>query len=228
MFRNLILRNLDSNHHEEIMKPLIKRRRTRPGYISSNKIKLVRGGKPYFDQILEMINQAREIIQLQVYIFDQDETGREVAAALMTASKRNVQVYLMTDGYASQGLSRTFIHELKDAGIRFRFFEPLFRSRHSYFGRRMHHKVIVVDNHFAMVGGINISNHYNDMSGKDGWLDFALYMEGAVVKELCRVCQKIWRGYLPVKRISLCRDYQVPLHIKSGKIHCCGSGVMTG
>src|SRR5450755_259637 len=150
------------------MKRSVRRRKIRSGYSTPNRIKLVRGGKPYFDQILEMINQAREIIQLQVYIYDNDETGE--------------QVYLMADGYASQGLSKIFVRETEEAGIHFRFFEPLFRSRKSYFGRRLHHKVIITDNRYGMVGGVNISNHYNDRPDQQGWLDFALYMEGEVVK----------------------------------------------
>src|ERR1700692_4789905 len=129
-----------------------RRRRKASGYSVQNKIKLVRGGKPYFDQIIEMINQAQEIIQFQVYILDYDETGKAVTEALMAAAKRQVQVYLMADGYASQKLPRSFIHEAEQSGIHFRFFEPLFKSRHSYFGRRMHHKVIVADNRFALVG----------------------------------------------------------------------------
>jgi cardiolipin synthase A/B len=197
------------------MKRLARRRRTISGYITGNKIKLIRGGRPYFDQLLELINSAKEIIQLQVYIFDYDDTGKEVTNALMAAAKRNVQVYLMADGYASQGLPKSFLREVEEAGIHFRFFEPLFRSRNSYFGRRLHHKLVIVDNRFAMAGGINISNHYNDMPGQVGWLDFALYMEGEVVKELCRVCQKVWQGYLPAKRISLCKENHEPIQIKA-------------
>ncbi len=176
------------------------------GYTSHNKVKLIHGGTPYFDLLLLMISQAEKSIQLQVYIYDNDETGKEITEALKAAAKRNVQVFLLVDGYASQRLSRAFIRELKDAGVHFRFFEPLFRSRNSYFGRRLHHKVVVVDNRVAMVGGINISNHYNDRPGQPGWLDFALYMEGEIVKDLCRLCQKIWNGYLPVKKIAICED----------------------
>ncbi len=190
-----------------------RRLRSGTGYISQNKIRLIRGGRPYFDQLLQLINQAEEIIHLQVYIYDDDETGKEVTAALMSAARRNVSVYLIVDGYASQKLSKKFIREVEDAGIHFRFFEPLFRSRHSYFGRRLHHKVVVTDNRFALVGGINISNHYNDMPGEKGWLDFALHVEGEIVKELCRLCQKIWAGYLPDKRLNLCRESQFPLQI---------------
>jgi cardiolipin synthase len=194
-----------------------RRRRKASGYSVQNKIKLVRGGKPYFDQIIEMINRAKEIIQFQVYIFDYDETGKAVTEALMAAAKRKVQVYLMADGYASQKLPRSFIHEAEQSGIHFRFFEPLFKSRNSYFGRRMHHKVIVVDNRFALVGGVNISNHYNDLPDQPGWLDFALFMEGEVVHELCRVCEEIWNGYLPVKPVHLCNKKEVSFNIPSGE-----------
>jgi cardiolipin synthase len=38
-------------------------------------------------------------------------------------------------------------------------------------------------------------------------------VEGAIVKELCRICQKTWQGYLPDERLSFCRDHQHPLHI---------------
>ena len=188
-----------------------RRKRSGEGYTSLNKIKLVHGGRTYFDQLLTMIREAEQIIQLQVYIYDNDETGREVTSALIAAARRNVQVFLMADGYASQHLSAAFIRELEEAGVHFRFFEPLFKSRHSYFGRRLHHKVIVTDNRFAMVGGINISNHYNDLIDQPGWLDFALHMEGQIVHTLCRVCQKIWQGYLPAERLSLCRENKNPL-----------------
>ena len=194
-----------------------RRRRKASGYSVQNKIKLVRGGKPYFDQVIEMINRAKEIIQFQVYIFDYDETGKAVIEALMAAAKRQVRVYLMADGYASQKLPRSFIYEADQSGIHFRFFEPLFKSRNSYFGRRMHHKVIVVDNRFALVGGVNVSNHYNDLPAQPGWLDFALFMEGEVVHELCRVCEEIWNGYLPVKPVHLCSNKGVSFNIPSGE-----------
>jgi cardiolipin synthase len=68
-----------------------------------------------------------------------------------------------------------------------------------------------------MAGGVNISNHYNDMPEQTGWLDFALHMEGEIVKELCHICQKIWQGYLPAKRVSLCKENQTPFKIKANE-----------
>lgn len=119
----------------------------------------------------------------------------------------------MADGYASQVMSKSFIDELKSAGIHFRFFEPLFKSRGFYFGRRMHHKVVVADAKYAMVGGVNISDRYNDMPGHPAWLDFALHVEGEVVKELCVLCWKSWKGYPINMGITPCEEKQPRFNI---------------
>ncbi|MFI5131728.1 MAG: phosphatidylserine/phosphatidylglycerophosphate/cardiolipin synthase family protein [Chitinophagales bacterium] len=164
-------------------------------YTSLNRVELVRGGKPYFDRMLEMIGSAKNTIHLQTYIFDGDETGKHITAALIEAVKRKVKVYFLADGYASKRLSKQFVTHLKKSGIHFRFFSPLFKSKHFYFGRRLHHKIIVVDTRFAMAGGINITNRYNDLPDVPAWLDFALYVEGEAAKELCVVCWETWRNY---------------------------------
>lgn len=165
-----------------------------PGY-TDNKIKLVRGGREYFTTLLGMIGKAKSTVHFQTYIFEDDETGRSVADALIAASQRKVIVYLLLDGYASQSLPGHFISRLEEAGVHFRFFEPLFKSRHFYFGRRLHNKIVVTDTACTLVGGVNITNRYNDMPGQPAWLDFALYAEGPVAKEVATVCWKNWKGF---------------------------------
>jgi len=171
---------------------------------STNKIKLIRGGREYFDLLIKLIDEARESIHLQTYIYDDDETGKEVGERLTHAARRGVKVYLLVDGYASQSLSAPFVHTIQDAGINFRFFEPVFRSKYFYFGRRLHHKIFVSDTKYALVGGINISNRYNDRSGEPPWLDFALYVEGAIARELCVLCYKTWRGFPRKMELTPC------------------------
>jgi cardiolipin synthase len=162
---------------------------------TENKIKLVRGGRDYFTTLLHMIGKAKSTIHFQTYIFEDDETGRSVADALIAAAQRNVIVYLLLDGYASQSLPAPFIKKLQEAGIHFRFFEPLVKSRHFYFGRRLHNKIVVIDTACTLVGGVNITNRYNDMPGQPAWLDFALYTEGPVSKEVAAICWKNWKGF---------------------------------
>ena len=172
-------------------------------------MQLIRGGRAYFDKLLQLIGMAKESIHLQTYIYEDDETGRLVANALKEAVLRNVEVHLMADGYASQAMSKSFIADLKNAGIHFRFFETFFKSRYFYFGRRMHHKMTVVDTRYALVGGVNISNRYNDMPGQPAWLDFALFVEGEVARELCVLCWKSWKSYPVNMGITPCEEKQV-------------------
>lgn len=195
--RSSKLSTLQSTTAQEknIDNPSNKSKLFKQGYTNNGEVKLVRSGKAYFDLLLQLIAKAKEVIHLQMYIFYDDETGTMVAEALIAAADRNVKVYVMADGYASQWLSRHFIRRMKEAGIQFKFFEPLLKSKHFYFGRRMHYKVLVVDNSYALVGGINISNHYNDTPGSPAWLDFALYVEGHVAQDMNVFCWKTWRGF---------------------------------
>ncbi|MBS1946323.1 MAG: phospholipase [Bacteroidetes bacterium] len=167
-------------------------------YTTVNRVRLIRSGKQYFDELLQLINKAKESVHIQTYIYNDDETGRMIAEALKKAVQRNVVVHLLADGYASQSLSGAFIADLKKSGVQFRFFAPIFKSKYFYFGRRLHHKVAVADAKFALVGGINIADKYNDLPGKPAWLDFALFAEGEIAAPLCVLCWKTWNGY-PLK-----------------------------
>ncbi len=173
-----------------------------PAYCTQNKARVVQGGKEYFTLLLSLIARATQSVHLQTYIFDDDETGTMIADALKAAAKRNVAVFLLADGYASQVMSKVFIKQLRDAGIQFRFFEPLLKSKHFYFGRRLHHKIAVIDANYSLVGGINITNRYNDMPEKKTWLDFALYVEGEIATQLYELCWKMWYGS-PLKMNSI-------------------------
>jgi cardiolipin synthase len=144
---------------------------------------------------------------LQVYILDADETGNLIAAELIAAAQRGVKVYVLADGYASKDLPKEYIQQLIDAGIYFRYFEPLMRSEHFYLGRRLHQKVVVSDGCCGLVGGVNISNHYNDVEDDPAWLDFALYVEGEAARELQKVCIGLWlKPTLRIKKKSLIHE----------------------
>jgi cardiolipin synthase len=162
---------------------------------SSNKVQLVRGGKAYFDLLISLIENALYTIHLQTYIFEMDATGIMVSEALKNAAQRKVAVYLLVDGYASQSIPKYEIEAMTSIGIHFRFFEPVFKSKNFYFGRRMHQKIFIADSMYAIVGGINIANKYNDQLKVAAWLDFALYVEGEIAQDLCFIAWKTWNGF---------------------------------
>ncbi len=171
------------------------------GYTHHNNVRLVHGGADYFGSLVQLIDQAKNVIHLQTYIFDGDETGQLISAALLRAAARKIQIYILLDGYASQHLPREMIAAWKAAGIHFRWFWPLFKSQHFYLGRRLHHKVVAVDASVGMAGGINISDRYNDIGGQPAWLDRALLVEGQAALKLHGVCRDMWaKAYWRIDR----------------------------
>jgi cardiolipin synthase len=164
-------------------------------YTFNNRVSLVKAGTAYFDKLLQMIDNAKLHLHFQTYIFSNDDTGRMVMEALVNAAKRNIKVYVLVDGYASQNFPKTWIQELEQAGAHFRFFEPLLKSTKFYFGRRLHHKVVVADAQQALVGGINIADRYNDSPDEPAWLDFAAFVEGETASQLCTICCRTWKNF---------------------------------
>lgn len=171
--------------------------RNRTHNTSSNEAQLIRGGKEYFSLLKKLIDEAEYLIHLQFYIFDPDETGKRIGKALIAAAERGVKVYILLDAYGSQKLSKNFINRWKDAGVHFRWFQPFFKSDKFYLGRRLHHKVVVVDSFHSLVSGLNISDRYNDMPEAPAWLDWGLYSKGEVSVQLEEVCRKRMKLRIP-------------------------------
>ncbi len=180
------------------------------GYTAYNTIELVSGGTAFFDLLERLINEAKETIHLQMYIYDADETGIRVTEALMRAARRGVKVFMLLDGYASRSLEPEMITDILKSGIHFRWFEPLFKSSRFYIGRRMHHKVFVADGLNSLVGGINISNHYNDRPHQPAWLDWAVHIKGEISTDLHNRCVQMW--FHGLKKFELPSSIRTPVN----------------
>lgn len=172
-----------------------------PGHV----LKMVPGGEPYFTRLLALIDAAKKLLHFQVYIFENDDTGREVAAALKRARLRGVDIFLVMDSYGSKSLPAAFIADLRAHGIHVKYFSPL--PTHFFMlrlGRRLHNKVVVADHSLALLGGINIADKYRGTKGTP-WLDFAVDVQGPVCIEITRICERIYRekyfGKIPAKGV---------------------------
>jgi cardiolipin synthase len=183
-----------------------------------NKVELIQGGRKYFDLLIKLIHESKTSIHFQTYIYDEDETGNEVTAALMGAAARGVKVFMLLDKYGSQGLSKEWVKKVIDAGIFFRFFTQFFKSKRFYLGRRLHHKVVVVDGCKSTVAGLNISNRYNDTAEGPAWLDWAIYIEGDASEKLEDISKSRlrirYKKQVP-KRGSSTFDGKIPVRISA-------------
>ena len=157
-------------------------------YSPAESVKLIFSGNDFFETLENYIDNAKEVIHFQIYIFEEDETGNQIAEALIRATKRGVEVFLLVDAYGSKDLSIDFIKKIEQGNIQFRYFSPLFYKESIYWGRRLHHKVVVVDKNNAIVGGINIGDRYRGSDSNPAWLDYAAFIKGEVCLELHNLC----------------------------------------
>jgi len=186
-----------------------------PEYYQSTHLRLIKSGNEFFELLEQLIRDAQHSIHLQTYIFAHDETGKRIARALEDAARRNVLVYMLVDGYASQGLPDSLINQLTKAGIHFQYFDPLLKSKYFYFGRRLHHKVVSVDDQYALVGGINISDNYNDTVAASAWLDWALFVEGDIAAALREICgRRIKKEEPKILHTKILQDVGYPVRIR--------------
>ncbi len=164
-------------------------------YTPGNAIDLLRNGAEFFPALAEAIDAARREVWFETYIFADDAAGRVIAAALVRAAARGVEVRLLVDGwgakhYLSAGLERF----LRDGGVRLLLYRPevaawQFRSHRL---RRMHRKLCNIDGELAFIGGINVIDDMNTPGHKPPRVDFAVRVRGRLLAPIAETMQRLW------------------------------------
>lgn len=157
-----------------------------PIYSEKNKVDLVKNGDEFIKVNIELIKEAKRFIWLHTYIFDDDETTRPVIEALIHKAKEGVKVYILLDGFGSRFISDKFISRLRENNIHFSWFAPIFSTKLHHLGRRLHSKILLVDNKKVLTGGINHSKKFCAPKNEKPWLDYSVLLEGEEVFEVTK------------------------------------------
>lgn len=72
--------------------------------------------------MLKAMEEAKEHIHMQFYIYRDDEIGEQFQDVMIRKARQGVKVRLLCDGLGSHRLSRRFIRTLRNAGVEFHFF----------------------------------------------------------------------------------------------------------
>lgn len=171
-------------------------------FVGGNQVTLLCNGEAYFPALEKAINEAQHKIFIQTYIFELDDSGLKIGNALKAAALRGVAVHLLLDGFGCKAFPKTYIQALKEKGVRVLLFRPkvspwsLKRNRL----RRMHRKMVTVDERVGFVGGINIIDDYNTPGHFPPRIDYAVKLEGALLTEMQESMEALWyktrRGYV--------------------------------
>ena len=152
-----------------------------------------------------MADLAVRAIDVQYYIFDNDDVGRFLLERLLAAAERDVRVRILLDDheldFADDFLARLDAHPNIEVRVfnafpgRARWSRNLQLITHlDRLGRRMHNKIFSVDGQAAVLGGRNISNRYFEARSESNFRDVDVFASGPVVGEVSRHFDAFWNS----------------------------------
>ena len=177
--------------------------------VLGNKLTLLQNGPATYAAMFAAIRGAKDSINLETYIFDDDDAGRKFSELLLERQAAGVQVNIIHDSVGSLLTPAAFFDRLKQAGIQVLEFNPMNpmagNKSEWLLNNRDHRRQLVVDGRVAFTGGVNISDTYSSAPGKRaarkpgqdgdsaaGWRDTHIRIEGPVVAEFQKLFLETW------------------------------------
>lgn len=151
-----------------------------------NDVRIFNDGREKFDCLMQDIENAKDHIHIQYYIFRLDELGTRVMDALTAKANEGVKVRLLYDDMGSRNLSKRNFKEFVKAGGEVETFFPskwpIINPRLNY---RNHRKIVVIDGRVGYIGGFNVGDEYLGLHRRFGyWRDTHLRIEGSALHPL--------------------------------------------
>ncbi|MEO6421184.1 MAG: cardiolipin synthase [Candidatus Nitrotoga sp.] len=201
---SLLARRWRNSHLDVAALAALEEAATGSPLITGNKVSLLYDGPQTMAAMIEAISAAKDHINLETYIFDQDELGIRFADILIARQRAGVQVNVIYDSVGTIGTPQAFFDKMRDAGIHLLEFNPVNPLKLKGFrgpNNRDHRKILVVDGVVAFTGGVNISGTYAKSSlfrskakrnTKVGWRDTHIKIEGPAVAALQLAFLNTW------------------------------------
>ncbi len=156
---------------------------------------------------ISLIRSATRSVDVQTYIFEEDDAGHLFLDELLAAARRGVRVRLLIDQLSALERVNT-LAALAGAHGNFsiRVYNPVLRRAHiSYpefllaatccwhqLNQRMHTKLLLVDGAVGVTGGRNYADDYFDWSGDYNFRDRDVLVAGPVARDMQRNFDAFW------------------------------------
>ncbi len=163
--------------------------------VRGNAIRLLKDASANFPAWFGAIRAAKRSVYFENYIIENDDVGRELAAALSERARAGVTVRLVHDWLGSWAWgSRSYWRGLRQAGVDVRGFNPPRLDSPLGWLTRDHRKTIAIDGEVAFVTGLCASQRWlgDPGRGTPPWRDTGVEIRGPAVAYVERAFAEVW------------------------------------
>lgn len=186
-----------------------------------NNVFFYKEGNSFFKDMLEDIKNAKESINMEFFIFSDDEFGKIIYDELEKKSLEGVSVKIIVDGVGTRCLTRARKKSLKKNNIELKVFFPstfpfikIGNIRANY---RDHRKICIIDSLISYTGGFNIGKEYIGKGKLGSWRDTGARIEGEASIDIEREFYINW-SFLQKKHLDYAETDKI-LRKKINKVH---------
>ncbi|MFE4524098.1 phospholipase D-like domain-containing protein [Cytobacillus firmus] len=169
------------------------------GGLRIGKVQVLNNGIAKYDQLIESLQKAQKTIDLEYFIYRNDQIGNRITELLIEKAVNGVRVRFIRDAWGSKKFPRQKILQMVEAGIECRTIFPLkFPWVLSNWNYRDHCKIVTIDSKESFAGGMNIGYEYTGLRPDVGfWRDTHLQIKGEAAGDLQAIFDVHWNIAVP-------------------------------
>jgi cardiolipin synthase len=157
-----------------------------------NDATLLLNGKCAFAKRHEIAELAQSYIYLQYLSYKNDETGNKLADLLIRKARQGVDVRVIIDYWTTFSYKKDIVHKLRSGGVKVALYNSPYKTPLRV-NNRNHQKLFIVDDLYAITGGMNIGDDYAKGSIViEGWRDTDIMLEGPVIMQMKELFLNNW------------------------------------
>lgn len=151
-------------------------------------------GERKLEELLKQLEEAKHFIFLEYFILEEGVMWGKVLEILARKAKEGVEVRVLYDGSCEfTTLPHDYPKRLNKLGIQCKMFDPLTPFVSTMYNYRDHRKILVIDGHTAITGGINLADEYINVKEKHGhWKDASIMLKGKAAKSFTLMFLQMW------------------------------------
>lgn len=197
---------------ESVFTPALNETKAAPEQVSNhskspNRVAIINDGYEALLLRIHLIRQAKRMIEIQTFIWSNDECGRLMMYELIEAARRGVKVRIIADPFVSEKDPATIAFlATAHPNLEMRHYSPAASRINPSFmhtiassmlslksvNQRMHNKTVIVDGIALITGGRNIENTYFNHSSEMNFKDRDALVVGPIVSEAVASFDEYW------------------------------------